>query len=259
MGDSGAHFTHHGVFSVSVIRVSDFNPSVPTELILPLDVPTREQARPLLQQLKGTVPWMKVGLQMFTAFGTDWVREVADHGYKVFLDLKLHDIPNTVAKTIDSLAPLPIHMLTIHTSGGYAMMASARKAQQAANPDLLLLGVTVLTSINDEELRGIGCPDSPATQVSRLAQLGTSAGLAGFVCSPLEVGTLRAELPPHVQLITPGIRPSGADHGDQARVMTPADAARAGSTHIVVGRPITQAADPVAAAQAIVAELENRA
>lgn len=200
---------------------------------------------------------MKVGLQMFTAFGTDWVREVADHGYKVFLDLKLHDIPNTVAKAVESLAPLPIDMLTIHTSGGHSMVAAACSAQRESKPNLQLLGVTVLTSINATELQGVGVPDSPALQVSRLAKMGNAAGLTGFVCSPLEVGTLREELPANVQLVTPGVRPTGADHGDQARVMTPADAARAGSTHIVVGRPITQSPDPVAAAQAIIAELES--
>ncbi|MBT5901128.1 MAG: orotidine-5'-phosphate decarboxylase [Opitutaceae bacterium] len=230
---------------------------MPTELILPLDVPTREIARPLLKQLSGTVPWMKVGLQMFTAFGTDWVREVADHGYKVFLDLKLHDIPNTVAKSVESLAPLPISMLTLHTSGGHSMVAAACAAQRESKPDLQLLGVTVLTSINAAELQGVGISDSPAGQVSRLAKMGNAAGLTGFVCSPLEVGTLRDELPDNVQLVTPGVRPTGADHGDQARVMTPADAARAGSTHIVVGRPITQAPDPLAAAQAIIAELKS--
>ena len=243
------------LFSFQLSYISAFHTTVPTELILPLDVPTREAALPLLKRLSGTVPWMKVGLQMFTAFGTDWVREVADHGYKVFLDLKLHDIPNTVAKTVESLAPLPINMLTIHTSGGHSMVSAACAAQRETRPDLLLLGVTVLTSINAEELHGVGCPDSPAIQVARLARMGNNAGLLGFVCSPLEVGALRDELPGKVQLVTPGVRPIGADHGDQARVMTPADAARAGSTHIVVGRPITQAPDPLAAAQAIIAEL----
>jgi orotidine-5'-phosphate decarboxylase len=230
---------------------------VPAELILPLDVPTREAARPLLRDLQGTVPWMKIGLQMFTAFGTDWVKEVADGGYQVFLDLKLHDIPNTVAKTIDSLAPLPIQMLTLHTSGGKTMMTRAREAQAAANPDLLLLGVTVLTSFDQAELHGVGCRDTPAQQVSRLAALGSEAGLKGFVCSPLEVADLHRDLPAGTALVTPGVRPTGADHGDQSRVMTPADATRAGSTHIVVGRPIYQAADPLAAAQAINAELAS--
>lgn len=229
---------------------------MPTELILPLDVPTREEARPLLQQLKGTVPWMKVGLQMFTAFGTDWVREVADEGYKVFLDLKLHDIPNTVAKAVESLAPLPIQMLTLHTSGGPAMISAARSAQQASNPDLLLLGVTVLTSMDAPQMQAVGWNDDAATQVRRLAKTGSDAGLQGFVCSPLEVADLRSSLPAGTALVTPGIRPAGADKGDQSRIMTPGDAARAGSTHIVVGRPITAAPDPVAAAVAIKAELE---
>lgn len=244
-------------FSLSVFPLFSFSQQVPTELILPLDVPTREAARPLLKQLQGTVPWMKVGLQMFTAFGTDWVKEVANSGYRVFLDLKLHDIPNTVAKTIDSLATLPIQMLTLHTSGGQVMMTRAREAQAATNPDLLLLGVTVLTSFDAAELQRVGILDSPAQQVSRLAQLGSAAGLQGFVCSPLEVAALRRDLPTGTALVTPGVRPAGADHGDQSRVMTPADAARAGSTHIVVGRPIYQAPDPLAAAQAIIAELET--
>ena len=230
---------------------------MPTELILPLDIPTREAARPLLKQLQGTAPWMKVGLQMFTAFGTDWVKEVADSGYKVFLDLKLHDIPNTVAKAVESLSPLPIHMLTLHTSGGPAMIKAAREAQQASNPDLLLLGVTVLTSMDAAQMQAVGWNDDAATQVRRLAQTGSAAGLQGFVCSPLEVADLKANLPAGTQLVTPGIRPAGADQGDQSRIMTPGDAARAGSTHIVVGRPITAAADPVAAARAIRAELDS--
>ncbi len=236
---------------------SALNEGVPTEIILPLDVPTREQARPLLKDLQGTVPWMKVGLQMFTAFGVDWVKEVADGGYKVFLDLKLHDIPNTVAKAVESLAPLAIQMLTLHTSGGPAMIAKAREAQQASNPDLLLLGVTVLTSMNTDEMKQVGWMDTAAERVPRLAHMGSDAGLQGFVCSPHEVGLLRQQLPTGTQLVTPGVRPAGTDHGDQSRVMTPGDAARAGATHIVVGRPITQAADPLTAAQAIVAELAN--
>lgn len=198
---------------------------------------------------------MKVGLQMFTAFGTDWVKEVADSGYRVFLDLKLHDIPNTVAKTVESLAPLPIQMLTIHTSGGPAMIGAARAAQQANNPDLMILGVTVLTSMDAAQMQAVGWQDDAATQVRRLAQTGSEAGLQGFVCSPLEVADLRARLPIGTQLVTPGIRPLGAARGDQSRIMTPGDAARAGSTHIVVGRPITAAPDPVAAAKAIIREL----
>ena len=232
---------------------------MPCELILALDVPTREAARPLLQQLQGSVPWVKVGLQMFTAYGPDWVREVADGGYQVFLDLKLHDIPNTVAKAVESLATLPISMLTLHTCGGRDMMAGAKAAQEAHAPHLTLLGVTVLTSMNAATLQATGVPDEPAAQVSRLGRLGADAGLRGFVCSPLEVADLSATLPAGTTLVTPGVRPVGADAGDQSRIMTPANAARAGATHIVVGRPIYAVADPAAAAVAINAELSATA
>jgi orotidine-5'-phosphate decarboxylase len=211
------------------------------DLILALDVPTREQAAPILRQLKGSLRWVKIGLQMFTAYGPDYVRAVADEGFKIFLDLKLHDIPNTVAKTVESLAPLPIGMLTLHTTGGREMMAAAKAAQEKTKPDLLLLGVTVLTSMDSIALSEVGVQDTPGAQVDRLAHLAVDSGLRGLVCSPLEVGTLRSRLllTPEVKLITPGIRPAeelAAD--DQKRVMTPAEAARAGSNFIVVGRPI---------------------
>ncbi len=226
------------------------------ELILALDVPSREQAAPLLRQLRGSLRWVKIGLQMFTAYGPDYVRAVADEGFDIFLDLKLHDIPNTVAKAVESLAPLPIGMLTLHTAGGREMMAAARTAQQATKPKLLLLGVTVLTSMDGAGLAEIGVPGSPDIQVSRLARLAVDSGLGGLVCSPLEVSTLRGQLPAGVQLVTPGIRPAGEAGGDdQKRVMTPAEAAAAGSSFIVVGRPILKAKDPASAALAIRKEL----
>ena len=226
------------------------------DLILALDVPTREDAAPLLRQLRGHVRWVKIGLQMFTAYGPNYVLEVAGMGYDIFLDLKLHDIPNTVAKAVESLGPLPIKMLTLHTSGGVEMMRAALSAQQKTNPNLLLLGVTVLTSTDAAGLNEIGVTASPAEQVARLGRLAADAGLRGLVCSPLEVALLRSQLPAGMQLITPGIRPtSEAGRDDQKRVMTPADAARAGSSYIVVGRPILQAPDPAAAARAIAAEL----
>ena len=229
---------------------------MPCDLILALDVPTREEAAPILRQLRGQLRWVKLGLQMFTAFGPDYVREVAGLGYDVFLDLKLHDIPNTVGKAVESLGPLPIKMLTLHTSGGGEMMRAAVAAQQKTNPHLLLLGVTVLTSTDAAGLNEIGVTASPADQVARLGQLATNSGLRGLVCSPLEVALLRRTLPASTQLITPGIRPaSEAGSDDQKRVMSPADAARAGSSFIVVGRPILQAADPADAARAILAEL----
>jgi orotidine-5'-phosphate decarboxylase len=229
---------------------------MPCDLILALDVPTREEAAPILRQLRGQLRWVKIGLQLFTAYGPDYVREVAGLGFNIFLDLKLHDIPNTVAKAVESLAPLPIQMLTLHTAGGSEMMRAARSAHQKHNPDLLLLGVTVLTSMDTAGLNEIGVTASSADQVARLGQLAAGAGLRGLVCSPLEVVMLRQKLPAGIQLITPGIRPaSEAGSDDQKRVMTPADAARAGSTYIVVGRPILKAADPAAAARAILAEL----
>ncbi|MFI5355963.1 MAG: orotidine-5'-phosphate decarboxylase [Opitutales bacterium] len=226
------------------------------DLILALDIPTREAAAPVLRQLRGSLRWVKIGLQMFTAYGPDYVRAVADEGYEIFLDLKLHDIPNTVAKAVESLATLPIGLLTVHTLGGSEMLKAAARAQALSNPKLRLLGVTVLTSMDQAALREIGLTATPAAQVSRLAALAVSAGLPGLVCSPHEVPGLRRELPAGIQLVTPGIRPAGESGGDdQKRVMTPAEAARAGSNFLVVGRPILRAPDPAAAARAILAEL----
>ena len=229
---------------------------MPCDLILALDVPTRAAAAPILRQLRGQLRWVKIGLQMFTAYGPNYVREVAGMGFHVFLDLKLHDIPNTVAKAVESLAPLPIAMLTLHTAGGGEMMRAAKAAQQKHNPNLLLLGVTVLTSMDSAGLAEIGVASPSAEQVARLGKLAADSGLRGLVCSPLEVEMLRRTLPADMQLVTPGIRPAGEAGGDdQKRVMSPAEAARAGSTYIVVGRPILKAADPAAAARAILAEL----
>jgi len=225
------------------------------DLILALDCETADEAAPILRQLSGRLRWVKIGLQMFTADGPDYVRRVADQRFNVFLDLKLHDIPNTVAKAVQSLAPLPIGMLTLHTSGGREMMEWAVKAQRQHKPELLLLGVTVLTSMDDAALNGTGVPGTAASQVERLAKLAASAGMSGLVCSPHEVAPLRAALPAGVQLVTPGVRPADSAKDEQKRVMTPGDAARAGSSNIVVGRPILRAADPAAAAAAILREL----
>ncbi|HLP03781.1 MAG TPA: orotidine-5'-phosphate decarboxylase [Opitutaceae bacterium] len=225
------------------------------DLILALDCETADEAAPILRQLSGRLRWVKIGLQMFTAYGPDYVRRVADQGFNIFLDLKLHDIPNTVAKAVQSLAPLPIGMLTLHTSGGREMMEWAVKAQRQHKPDLLLLGVTVLTSMDDAALNATGVPGSAATQVERLAQLAAGAGLSGLVCSPHEVAPLRAALPAGVKLVTPGVRPADAAADEQKRVMTPADAARAGSSFIVVGRPILRAANPADAAARILRDL----
>ena len=225
------------------------------DLILALDCETADEAAPILRQLSGRLRWVKIGLQMFTAYGPDYVRRVADQGFNVFLDLKLHDIPNTVAKAVQSLSPLPIGMLTLHTSGGREMMEWAVKAQRQYKPDLQLLGVTVLTSMDDTALNGTGVPGTAAAQVERLAKLAAAAGMSGLVCSPHEVAPLRAALPAGVQLVTPGVRPADSAKDEQKRVMTPGDAARAGSSYIVVGRPILRAADPAAAAAAILRDL----
>jgi orotidine-5'-phosphate decarboxylase len=231
---------------------------MPCDLILALDVPTREEAAPILRHLRGNLRWVKIGLQMFTAYGPNYVREVAGMGFNIFLDLKLHDIPNTVAKAVESLGPLPIQMLTLHTSGGGEMMRAAKAAQQKSNPNLLLLGVTVLTSMDSKGLNEIGVTSPAAEQVARLGKLAADSGLRGLVCSPLEVAMLRQNLPAEMQLVTPGIRPAGeTGSDDQKRVMTPADAAGAGSSYIVVGRPILKAADPAAAARAILSELAS--
>jgi len=223
------------------------------DLILALDVPTRAAADPVLRQLRGSLRWVKIGLQLFTAYGPDYVREVAGLGFKVFLDLKLHDIPNTVARSVESLSPLPIGMLTLHAAGGREMLAAA---QAKSRPDLLLLGVTVLTSMDAAGLAEIGVAAEPAAQVARLAAVAVGVGLRGLVCSPLEIALLRGRLGPDIQLVIPGIRPAGeGGSDDQKRVMSPAAAARAGANYLVVGRPILQAPDPAAAVHAILAEI----
>jgi orotidine-5'-phosphate decarboxylase len=227
------------------------------DLILVLDAQSPREVTPALRQLQGTVRWVKVGLEMFTACGPDCVREIAGLGFKVFLDLKLHDIPNTVAKAVESCARLPIGMLTLHTNGGRDMMQWAVKAQQQFAPELLLLGVTVLTSMSASGLAETGVAATPENQVVRLGQLAVESGLRGLVCSPLEILPLRRTLPGDVALITPGIRPRDAKADDQTRVMTPGEAAKAGATYIVVGRPIFKAPNPVMAARAILDELQR--
>lgn len=231
---------------------------MPTDLILVLDLPDRTETERLLDRIGSSVAWVKIGLQLFTRYGPSIVEDIARRGYKVFLDLKLHDIPNTVARAVESLNELPISMLTIHTTGGSEMMRWALKAQADGNPNLLLLGVTVLTSTDRNGLEETGIAAAPADQVVRLARLAIDAGMKGLVCSPLELSILRAQLGPEIALVTPGIRPAGVDLNEQKRVMTPVDAMRAGASHIVVGRPILRAADPAEAANAIQAELGNR-
>ncbi|MCB1104850.1 MAG: orotidine-5'-phosphate decarboxylase [Cephaloticoccus sp.] len=228
---------------------------MPCDLILVLDAQSPAAVMPTLRQLQGTVKWAKIGLEMFTACGPDCVREVADLGFNIFLDLKLHDIPNTVAKSVQSVSRLPIKMLTIHTAGGREMMEWSAKAQRDHAPDLLLLGVTVLTSMSATGLNETGVSDAPEQQVLRLGRLAIDSGLRGLVCSPLEIAPLRAVLPADVTLVTPGIRPAGSAAEDQTRIMTPGQAAQAGASFLVVGRPISKAPDPAAAARSILQEI----
>ncbi len=229
---------------------------MPCELILALDAPTLRDVAPLLSRLRDSVRWVKIGLELYTAGGPDTVRQAADLGFDVFLDLKLHDIPNTVARAVTSAARLPVKMLTIHTAGGREMMRQAVKAQADAAPHLRLLGVTVLTSLGAADLPEIGVASPPADQVVRLARLAVDCGMTGLVCSPLELPALRAQVPKTVKLVTPGIRPAGAGRADdQARVMTPAEAAKAGADFIVVGRPILMAPDAASAARGILSDL----
>lgn len=225
--------------------------------MLALDLPDRESAVEMLSKLRGSLEWVKIGLQMYLRYGGDFVREVSGMGFKIFLDLKLHDIPNTVGSAVKSLKGLPISMLTIHTSGGREMMNFALDAAKETNPNLLLLGVTVLTSFNDAGLAETGVSLAPARQVELLAKLAADSGMKALVCSPLEIESLRKILPADIQLVTPGIRPAGSDADEQKRVMTPSMAAKAGSNYIVVGRPILKASDPAAAARAIMEELKN--
>jgi orotidine-5'-phosphate decarboxylase len=214
-------------------------------------VPDLTSARELIALLKGHVGVFKVGLELFTAVGPDAVRAVHDAGAACFLDLKLHDIPATMAKATASAARLGVRFLTVHAAAG----PSALRAVTAEAGDTTLLAVTVLTSMDDTELAQVGLAGPAAAAVERLGALSVDAGVGGLVCSPLEVAALRARLGSAPTLMVPGVRPAGAAVGDQKRVATPASAIRDGADFLVVGRPIRDAADPVAAAQALVSEI----
>lgn len=231
------------------------NTDTKCKLILVLDVETKEEVFAILSSVGDTVEWVKVGLQLFLRYGNELVHAIADKGYHVFLDLKLHDIPNTVASAIKNLKGSPIKMLTIHTSGGAEMMKWASDAQHEALPDTILLGVTVLTSMSQQCLDQVGCKNKIEDQVLQLGSLAMESGIQGLVCSPMELKPLRAALGDKPTLVTPGIRPAGSATHDQKRIMTPAQAAEAGSSYIVVGRPILKADNRREAALGIMAEL----
>jgi orotidine-5'-phosphate decarboxylase len=223
-------------------------------LIVALDVSSSAAARQIVSALGESASIYKVGMQLYTAEGPQVVRDLVAAGRKVFLDLKYHDIPNTVASAVKEASALKVSMLTAHASGGSKMLKAAADAARS-NPDLIVLAVTVLTSMDGSDLAEIGFPGDVVAQVSRLAALAVKSGCKGIVSSAKEVADLRRQLGPDVALVTPGVRPAGVSHGDQARVVTPAQAIAAGASHIVVGRPITEAADPAAAARAIAEEM----
>jgi orotidine-5'-phosphate decarboxylase len=228
-------------------------------IIAALDVPDAARALALAEQLAPAVGAFKIGKELFVAEGPDIVRRVRDTGASVFLDLKFHDIPNTVAKAVASAARLDVQMLTVHASGGTEMLRAAQAAADEAEHTPLILGVTVLTSMDETDLAEIGIEKNPAQQVQHLATLATAAGLKGLVCSPMEIAPLRKILPDDIQLITPGIRPANSDTGDQKRIMTPAEAINAGASWLVIGRPICGAENPRAAAEAILESLAGLA
>ena len=225
-------------------------------LIVALDVSTAAQAQKIVDAVGRSATTFKVGKQLFTAEGPSFVRSLVASGHNVFLDLKFHDIPNTVAAAVRSAAGLGVSMLTVHASGGAKMLRAATQAAKEAKTPPLVLAVTVLTSLGDEDLQEIGVGGRAADQVLRLAELARNNGCLGVVASPQEVKQLRELLGTGYAIVTPGVRPAGADAGDQVRIATPADAIRNGATYLVVGRPITEARDPAKAAQAILKEIE---
>ena len=224
-------------------------------LIVALDVPTAVDAQEIVYELGDSVSFYKVGLQLFTAEGPRIVSELVNSGRKVFLDLKLHDIPNTVAGAVKSASDLGVHMLTVHAAGGTRMLTEAVKAAGALPQAPLILAVTVLTSFSPADLDESGVTVSMTEQVRRLAELAQEAGCGGIVTSPREAANVRSALGPKIAIVTPGIRPAGTEAGDQSRIATPTAAIRAGASHLVVGRPILAAANRNQAAVAIVEEI----
>ncbi len=223
-------------------------------LIVALDFPDSKPALDLVDRLDGATSWFKVGLELYIAEGKPFISELQRRGLSIFLDLKFHDIPNTVASAVRSAASLGVDMLTVHAAGGPDMLTAAVEAA-AGGPKVL--AVTVLTSMDEAQLRATGVTHNPSDQVEDLAAMAWNCGVQGFVCSPMEVSRLRGRLGSQPLLVIPGIRPEGAAAGDQRRLATPGAAIAAGASYLVVGRPITRAADPAAAARAILAEIET--
>jgi orotidine-5'-phosphate decarboxylase len=220
-------------------------------IIVALDFGTEAGALALVDRLDPSRCRLKVGKELFTRLGPSFVDVLQRRGFEVFLDLKFHDIPNTVAGACAAAADLGVWMVNVHVSGGARMIEAARARLDRMPCPPLLIGVTLLTSMSQMDLAAIGCPGEPEERVLRLAELGHAAGLDGVVCSPLEAASVRAARGQQFLLVTPGVRPAGASLDDQRRVMTPRDALEAGADYLVIGRPITEADDPVAALAAI--------
>jgi orotidine-5'-phosphate decarboxylase len=241
---------------IPAARGVDFQKNDPRQkLIVALDVSTAAAAQNIVAAVGDSALTYKVGMQLYTAEGPQVVRDLVASGRRVFLDLKYHDIPNTVATAVHEAAHLGVSMLTIHASGGGKMLHAAVDAARTTKPDLIVLAVTVLTSLDQNELEKVGFQGTVAEEVLRLAALALDSGCRGIVASARETAAVRAELGHNFAIVTPGVRPAGSSHADQARVATPAEAIAAGASHIVVGRPITEAADPAAAARAILEQI----
>ena len=222
-----------------------------SRIIVALDFSSEQQVFEFTDQLEPSMCKLKVGKELFTLAGPDMVRKLIDNGFDVFLDLKFHDIPNTVARACKVAADLGVWMLNVHALGGRNMLNAAREALETSQNRPLLIAVTILTSMGQEDLQEIGLNGTPEDNVLRLASLANDAGLDGVVCSSKEVTNLRQTQGDTFTLVTPGIRPAGSEAGDQKRIMTPVDAVQAGSSYLVIGRPITQSPDPVQALQNI--------
>jgi orotidine-5'-phosphate decarboxylase len=225
------------------------------KLIIALDVSTAAAAQKIVLAVGDSGLTYKVGMQLYTAEGPQVVRDLVASGRRVFLDLKYHDIPNTVASAVQEAAQLGVSMLTVHASGGGKMLRAATEAARATDPGLIVLGVTVLTSLGEQDLQDVGVHGTVLDEVKRLAKLAKASGCQGIVSSAREVRDLRSEMGHEFVIVTPGVRPAGKGHEDQVRVVTPAEAIAAGASHIVVGRPITAATDPAAEARSILAEI----
>jgi len=231
--------------------------SCTSPVIVALDYANAADALAFAQKVAPDRCRLKVGKELFTSEGPQLVRQLVEQGFDVFLDLKFHDIPNTVAGACAAAAKLGVWMVNVHTLGGAKMMQAARDAVAQSEHQPLLIGVTILTSMGAADLHEVGLAGQPLDNVEKLAQLALDSGLDGVVCSPQEVAPLRQRLPDSFKLVTPGIRPAGSVTGDQTRIMTPAEAMQAGSSYLVIGRPITQATDPMQALAAIEHELAS--